>query len=227
MSGGSPFERSEEFGTTYDRDTMLGIGTEQVQRAAMIQIVELIGEVTATMQAIGDQRDATFQSRTGIHVPLITLPTIAAGNFFTGSHPSLVEAPIDLWPSICVYCRDGQASADQKDQYDSYDVKLYVEFLGISSAVSPTNVKSHEGVLAEDEVDRIVQRMGDVLVLCIDADRTLGNVLSGPIKNPPSFTQSAPFTRRGTKGQKVSDGTGDAYVFQGKQFTYTVQKDSY
>lgn len=199
----------------------LGIEHEQVQRAAKAQIMDFLPEVTKQLQGIWDQRDRNHAEITDTAFNKIKLPEVEKENFYTGLKPSLVEAPLFKWPSITVFCHNSKPSSFQADQYDTNDLSMGIWILCKIGPIKEENIHEDEGIKAEEELDSITQRLSDAVHICIKKDPCLGGVIAGNIEKPPVIDQEMPWSRKKEKG------TGNIYIFQGKQMMYTVQKNSF
>jgi hypothetical protein len=201
-----------------------GIGAEEemVQRAALLQIKTHLPEEVSWQEDLWAQRDEAFAKAMGWGFTPVQIEQPAPGNFYAGARPSLVEAPIEFWPSITVRANSSSSASRQLDQMDISDVPLFIEILCKAGPVPQDKIHAKEGVETDGMVDAQVQRLTAAVIGCIDRDKTLGGVVP-VIARPARIKPSAPFTRPGASGQ----GTGDYYVFQGKQLEYVTTRTSY
>jgi hypothetical protein len=200
----------------------IGADEEMVQRAALAQIKNEIAGVIAYEEALWHARDLAFFSEMGWEYVPVKIEVPELRSFYLGARPSLVEAPVKFWPSITVRANSATPSMEQLDQIDEYNVPLIIEVLCKAGPVKQTELHDAPGIKADGMVDAQSQRLSAAVIGCIAMDKTLGGVVAS-IQKPPTVKPSVPFSRPGTgKG-----GTGDYFVFQGKQIQYTVTKYSY
>lgn len=201
-----------------------GIGPEEeiVQRAALLQIKNNLSEQVAHQEDIWAQRDRAFAEEMGAGYVPIQIEVPDPARFYAGARPSLIEAPIQFWPSITVRSNSSSASSDQLDEIDVSDVPLFIEILCKAGPVPQAKVHGTEGIRTDGIVDAQCQRLSSAVIGCIAQDKTLGGVVAS-ISRPGKIKSSTPFTRPGATGQ----GNGDYYVFQGKQLEYVTTRFSY
>jgi hypothetical protein len=205
----------------YSQPFGLGFECELVQRAAKAQILRYLPGLTSQLQNIWDERDKEFIGVMGGSYKRIRIPKVEKENILSGIEViSLIEAPIDRWPAILIYARNGSAYQIQEDQFDMLSVSLNIEVLCNIGPVNSEEVHGKEGLIAMQELDSQIQRLSDAVYLCIQKDKTLSGSV-GQIEKPPKSITSAPWARK-----KEKTATGESYIFQGKQFDFTVQKIS-
>ena len=202
----------------------LGIEAEQIQRAAKAQIMNHIKSITEQLQNIWDKRDEEFAHLTNIQFKKINIPLVDSKNFYTGTkHISVLKAPLQQWPSVIVYSSDAKPYLVQEDQWDTYSIPLCIEVLCYGGPIkNESELHARPGWIIEQELDSKVQRLSDVVHLCIRKDPSLGGVI-GEIEKPPNAITSLPWSRK----EQGTTGVGNFYIFQGKQLEYIVQKHSY
>lgn len=203
--------------------TQPAIGTDEeiVQHAALLQIVNNLAKTVAYQEALCNARDQAWALSTGREYRQLHIEQPTPDNFYLGPRPSLVESPVDFWPSVTVRCNSSR-SAPVNEQLDDIDVSyadLFIEVLCKAGPVDQDELHERAGIEADGMVDAQVQRLTAAVQACISLDKSLGGVVMR-IDRPPTVKPSIPFSRPGT-GPK---GTGPYYVFQGKQLQYTVCK---
>lgn len=212
----------QPFGGAFDRFAVEpGLGGEEIVRAALWQVKSHIEEKTAYVKSIWDERDEAFATEFEKPFRQTVLPTIAPRNYYTGQTPSLVEAPLEQWPSITIYAGQSTPAPAQPDQYDTMRIPLYVEVLCSFGPVKETELHAEQGIEAENAVWRICERLSSAVHLCIKTDPSLGGTLAGPIERPPEIVRSEPFARKADKG------AGDFHIFAGRQLQYSTLKHTY
>jgi hypothetical protein len=145
-------------------------------------------------------------------------------NLYMGARPSLLQAPIEFWPSVTVRCGDLRPARDgaQPDQYDTFDCDLYVEVMTYAGPVDRDHLHLQEGINSEGDVNMQVHLLSSAVQMCIRKDPTFGGAIM-PIQNPPIIVPSFPTALPGNDQERV----GDYYHYQGRQLTYVVTRNSY
>lgn len=198
----------------------IGDDCELVQRAALKQIKENLGIVVSYLQNVWDERDREYADKMGKKFERIVIEVPASDNFYTGPRPSLVESPVDFWPSITSRCNNSKASPqDQIDQMDTVDMDLYIEVLCKAGPVPQDQLRALPGIEIDGAVDAQGQRLTAAVQGCISIDKTLGGVVHR-IGKSPTIRASKPFARPSTP-----QGSNDLYIFYGKQINYIVTKN--
>lgn len=216
----SPATEAEPFASSWSHMGLgSGIEFEQIQRVTLAQIKKFLPEVTKKLQEKWDKKDADFAANANIPFKTVQIPQVE--NFFTGIKPSLLEAPIEMWPSITVYCHNAKASPFQPDQYDENLIPLFIDVLCTHGPIQQDVVHKKDGILAEQALDSQLQRLSDAVQICIKKDPTLGATITGPIEKPPTIITSLPWAKT-----EASSGS-NVYIYQGKLHEYTVKKDSF
>lgn len=197
----------------------IGDDGEFVQRAAIAQIKANLSQAVAYLENIWDQRDKEFAEVMGRKFQSITIDVPTSDNLYTGARPSLVESPVQFWPSITARCNNAKASQEgQLDQMDVIDLDLYIEILCKAGPVPQADLHALPGIEAEGAVDAQGNRLTSAVQGCISVDKTLGGVVQR-ISKPGTIKPSKPFAR-----PERANGTGDYYIFYGKQLNYIVTK---
>lgn len=196
----------------------IGDDCEQVQRAAILQIKTNIAGAVSYIENLWEARDREFAKLMDNKFESVSIDIPRDDNFYTGARPSLVESPVDFWPSITARCNNARPSLEQLDQVDIIDADLYIEILCKAGPVPQKELQERAGIEAEGMVDAQAQRLTAAVQGCISLDKSLGAVVQR-IARPPTIRPSKPFARPESAG-----GTGDYYVFMGKQLNYIVSK---
>jgi hypothetical protein len=201
----------------------LGIESEQIQRAAKAQIMNYLPEITEQLQTVWEHRDKEYIEKIGGSYKRLVIPSVEKKHFFTGTkHISVLKADLDLWPFVITYASDAKPYAIQEDQFDTYSVPLCVEIFCCNGPIeNETELHTERGWEIEQELDSMLQRLSDAVLMCIRKDPSLGGVV-GQIEKPNNATTSLPWSRK-----EAGTETGNYYIFQGKQFDFTVQKMTY
>lgn len=198
-----------------------GIGSEQIVRAAIAQIQSNLEQATAQVQEVWDARDQDFAEQFDRPYRQTIIPQVTLKNYYTGQKPSLVEAPLDRWPSITVYCGNHSPAPAQPDEFGVTSIPLFIEVLCETGPIAEADLHDTEGIEAEDKVFRIAERLASAVHISVTSDPTLGGVLTGPIQGPPTVISAPPYAR------KASKGAGDNHIFTGRQLQYPALKNIY
>lgn len=211
------------FGGNYDRlSIQFGDEAHVVERAMIRQIHQLIEEEIERQETMWLPRDKEYAQAMRIPFSQTRIERVLPNNYFVGARPSLVNTSIDFWPSITARAGDERASSEQADQFDINDIDLYVEVLCKAGPVAQDELQQQPGINAEGEVNRQVQRLSAAVHMCVRRDPTLGAIIE-PIQRPPARRSSLPFAVPGSDGE----GSGDYWVYAGKQLRYIVQANSF
>jgi hypothetical protein len=135
----------------------------------------------------------------------VTIEPIPTENWHLGMRMTLVEAPVESYPNICVMAYDARDAGDdaQLDHADVFNDLVFVEVM----------VKAETEALANDRC----QRTADAVVKVLRRNRTLdGLVVEIPTR--PRVVISDLFPRRSDAG------AGDLWWWQGARIDYTVMK---
>lgn len=211
------------FGGELRIEPTIGADEEMVQRAAIVQIFKNLAAAIQYEEGLWAARDLAFSEAMGRKFVPIHIEVPKPDAFYTGPRPSLIESPVEFWPSITARCNSGRAAPpnDQLDQMDTVAVDLFIEILCKAGPVAQTELHQRAGIEADGMVDAQVQRLTAAVQGCIAMDKTLGGVAQY-IAQAPTVKPSIPFARPGTG----PGGTGDYYLFQGKQLQYAIIKHS-
>lgn len=208
---------------TYSQPFGLGFECELVQRAAKAQIISYLPDLTEQLQEIWDKRDQEFSEKLGLAYKKVLVPKVEEVNIRAGIEVmSLIEAPLERWPSILIYARNGSAYQFQEDQFDTTSFTFYIEVLCNEGPIKTAEIHNKEGLEAMEVLDSKIQRLTDAVYLCIQKDKTLSGSI-GQIEKPPKVTTSLPWSRK----ENGETATGESYIFQGKQLDFSIQKFSY
>lgn len=203
----------------YSKPFGIGFENELIQRAAKAQIITYLPNLTSQIQEIWDRRDKEFSEKLNTAYKKLSIPKVKEENIYAGIESmSLIEAPLDRWPSILVYARNSTAYQYQEDQYDTSSVKFCIEILCNQGPIETGEVHKKEGFQAMEVLDSKIQRLTDAVYMCIQRDKTLSGSI-GQIEKPSSITTSLPWVRK-----EKENATGKSYIFQGKQLEFIVQK---
>lgn len=206
----------------YSQPFGLGFECELVQRAAQAQIIKFLPEITEQLQEVWDHRDEEFCDALNLAYKKLIIPPVNTKNIIAGVECfSVLESPIEMWPNILIYARDATPYGFQEDQFDTVSVPLRIEVLCAEGPIKSEEIHDRAGIEMMELLDRQLQRLADGVYLCLQKDKTLSGTI-GQIEKPAKVTTSLPQSRK-----KELAATGESYIFQGKQYDFTVQKISF
>jgi len=207
------------FTGNYSQPFGLGFECELAQRAAKGQIAKFLPDLTEQLQGIWDRRDKEFSEVLGYQYIKLVIPTVKEENIRAGIEVmSLIDAPIEVLPTVLIYARNGNSYQIQEDQFDTSSINLTIEILCNEGPVKEEKTHSKEGLALMSILDSKIQRLTDAVHLCIKKDSTLSGSV-GQIEKPPKITTSLPWARK-----ENINATGENYIYQGKQLDYVFQK---
>lgn len=182
------------------------LGTEAIQRAAIVVLFEHLNDMINTMNSTWEVEDDEFWVALNRGNEEWFVENIADENFHAGTIPSLINSPIDGYPNIAAICYIANPPNSSDDLGELYNNLLTIEVM----------VKS---VNSEQEVNSRIQKTLDAVHLTFmnsRENRTLNNTIVG--LNAPRMTIGDVFTRK----EKTS--YGEKWFWQGGTLEYTLQK---
>lgn len=184
-------------------------GMEEVQRAILLQIFEVLPVALAEQESFGNDQDAVFFAALGRDMIETTLEPIAPENFYVGHVPSLIHAPVDSYPNVAVIVpQTTPASGTESiDQGEAYRNAVFVDVMCKS-------------LTDEQEVNRRIIRTTEAVNRCVMRDQTLGGIVTAGFESAPQALIGDVFTRR----EKTS--YGQHWFWQGARLEYAVRKES-
>jgi hypothetical protein len=204
----------------YSRPFGVGFECELIQRAAKAQIIKFLPDIQENIQEIWDRRDQEFCEKFNLSYKKLKVPRVSTENIYSGiENISLIEAPLERWPNILIYARNGNSYQYQEDQFDTSSITLCIEVLCSEGPIKAEELHNKEGLEAMESLDSKLHRLSDSIYMCIQKDKTLSGSI-GQFEKPPKVTTSLPWSRK-----ESTDATGEIYfIFQGKQFEFSTQK---
>lgn len=204
--------------------TVIDIGDNGLflELSAKIQIQRYLEEECERQEDFWQQRMASIEAlMVETKLPAPQIKRVKMSNIFTGARPSLLQAPIDFWPSITARCGDLRPSRVQPDQYGTFDCDLYIEVMCYSGPIDREHLHLQEGIDLEGEVNLQTHLLSCAVQMCINKDTSLGSAIMG-IQNPPQIHPSFPTAQPGISTERV----GDYYLYQGRQHHYVITRNS-
>jgi len=182
------------------------LGTELIQREALIVLFNYLNDMIVAMNSQWTVEDDLFWAALNRGNEDWYVEPIEDMNFFAGTIPSLINAPIANYPNVSTICYIANPPGSSDD-----DGELYSNILAIEVMVKSIN--------SEQEVNSRIQKTLDAIHLTFMdnlENRTLNNTI--PKLNAPRQTVGDVFVRR----EKTN--IGDKWFWQGGVLEYAVNK---
>lgn len=183
-------------------------GLEQTQRSAFLTLFDFLNVAIDFVESNWAASDLEFAAHIGIPLLPFTLERIEPQNFYEGHRPSLIQAPVEKYPNVSIWCvrSSPHPESDMSDNVDVWNNLLYVEIMCKS-------------LLDEGEVNKRISRTVEAAHLVMINNPTLGGVVAG-IEGDVSVSISDVFTRR------ENTSYGPNWYWQGARLEYVVRKDA-
>ena len=185
-----------------------------VEYAALAQIKSNLEQECERIETVWSQRDQDLMAALDLQFIPCVIERVQPQNFFVGARPSLIQSSSDFWPSVTTRAALSRASKEQIDLVDVYDVQLDVEVLCKWGPIPQERLHERDGVVAEGEVNKQVQRLSAAVHNCLRLDPTLGRTVE-PLA-APTKRLGFPFALAGVNRER----TGDYWVYCGRQMRY-------
>lgn len=182
------------------------LGTEAVQRAAIVVLFNHLNNMIISMNSTWAIEDDAFWSALSRGNQPWFVEPVNEENFYAGTIPSLINAPINKYPNVAAICYIATPPSSTDDRGE-----LYQDLLAIEVMVKSIN--------SEEEVNSRIQKTLDAVHLTFMnsfENRNLNNTISQ--LNAPRQTIGDVFIRR----EQTSHG--DKWFWQGGTLEYTLQK---
>lgn|SRR5574342_622580 len=182
------------------------LGTEAIQRAAVVVLFDHLNDKIAVMNETWAIEDDIYWAALNRGNEEWFVESFDDKNFYAGTIPSLINAPIEKYPNLCAICYIANPPGSTDDTGEFYNDLLAIEVM----------VKS---INSEEEVNSRIQKTLDAIHLTFmdsHENRTLNNTIL-PL-NAPRQTIGDVFIRR----EKTS--VGEKWFWQGGVLEYTLQK---
>lgn len=191
------------------------LSLELVQREALIVLFDGLNDMITSMDSTWSSEDDALLSALGRGAATWTVEQIPNENFYPGTIPSLINAPIDKYPNVCVVCYRGDPKVSSDDLGENYTHTLAVEIM-VKSGSFDSDVNLSEGIFYEQEVNSRIQKTLDAAHLTLLANRHLNNTI--PELPAPTVTIGDLFVRR------EEGGKGPRWYWQGGTLEYELDK---
>lgn len=192
------------------------LGLERIQYEVLVLMINNLNTALTAQDALWSTLDADMATLRGVDPIIVTSDHVLPENFYPGHKPSLIEAPTDKYPNICVMAWNSGESSDQGDQYEGNLIDVYIEAMVIDG---PFPQAQEFDPTAEDRVNKKVQRMTEAIHNVMISNRTLGGI-TFEISDSPRVVLTECLRRRAIKGH------GEDYYWQMVRFDYSINKIS-
>ena len=192
------------------------LSLELVQRQALLVLFDGLNDMITTMNPTWQAEDDALLAALGRGNATWTVEQIANENFYPGTIPSLINAPIEKYPNVCVICYRGDPKTSSDDLGENYTHTLVVEIMCRSGQFDSYGDDLSGGIFYEQEVNSRIQKTLDAAHLTLLNNRRLNNSI--PELPAPRVSVGDLFIRRLEKGQ------GPRWYWQGGSLEYNLDK---
>src|SRR5574341_570863 len=192
-----------------------------LERAAILLLANGtsgVNSVITARTATWASEDSTFYTAIGRPNPNITVESIAAGNFYPGHIPSLIEAPLDRYPNIAAIASRGDNIPSTDDWAEQYAIGLAIEIMCKAVSTSDTPDQEADALAAEIVNARIKRTVEAALaVFKTDNGRNFNKVVP-TVGNTPNVITTDVVVRSETNGR------GPRWLWAGARIDFRVQQ---
>jgi len=191
------------------------LSMELVQRQALVVLFDGLNNMISSMNSTWATEDDALMTALGRGNASWTVEPIANENFYPGTIPSLINAPIEKYPNVCVVCYTADPKYSSDDTGENYTHVMAVEIM-VKSGTFDSNAPLTDGIFFEQEVNSRIHKTLDAAHLTLLANRNLSNTI--PDLPAPRVTVGDLFVRREQQGQ------GSRWYWQGGSLIYDLDK---
>lgn len=184
---------------------------KQIGRAALKILFDNLNNKLDEMEDDWNTEDEDFWVSINKGVPDWSMEPVEDSNFHEGANPGLINAPLDYYPSIYVFCHQGTPTNSSDDTGELYAFTLDVDMM----AKSGSFMEEYDDNLT-NQVTMRLNRIQEAVNLVMLENRTLGGLVSDI--NAPSMSKGNIFVRREERGKNPK------FYWQGGSLRYTVYK---
>lgn len=188
------------------------LGAESFQYRCFEALYRHINTEIAVEQATGQVIDAAYNTLTGRNINPEVLEEFALANIHYGHRPSMIEAPVVEYPSLCVFSYRTSASGQSQDSTTKSSIQVAVECIVKSDGYRE---EDRSGV-GEEQVGRRVKRTAEAINNVMQRHAAT-QAYSVP---PPTVVWGEIFRRN------EESGSGQAYYWQGVRMEYVFLKQN-
>jgi len=187
---------------------------EAIQRKALTTLYENLNDKIQSLEATWQTEDESLYDILGLGNPEWNVELIDSENFYPGTIPSLIDAPINKYPNVCTICYIGNPRNSDDDTGELYTDRLAIEIMVKSGSFDSEDIESR--LNHERLVNTRIQKTLDAAHLTILDNRTLDNLIT--YLPAPRITIGDLFVRTVERGQNTK------FYWQGGALEYDVTK---
>jgi hypothetical protein len=187
---------------------------ERIQREALTILFDGLNDKINVMQPTWVAEDESLLYALGRGNSGWTVEEVPDENFYPGTIPSLIKAPVEKYPNVCVICYRGVPRNSLDDTAELYMNVMAVEIMTKSGFYDPNDVA--DTIFHEQEVNSRIQKTLDAAHLTLLGNRTLNQVV--PEIPAPNVSVGDIFVRT------ERDGAGNKWLWQGGSLEYNLDK---
>lgn len=184
---------------------------KQIGRAMLTILFQQLNDKLDEMEADWNAEDEEFWTAINKGIPDWNMEPVADGNFHEGASPPYINAPIENFPSVYVFCHQGTPTGSSDDTGELYAFTVDVELMASSGPFTG----EYNEELAEQASMRL-GRLQEGVNLVILENRRLGGIVTDI--NAPAMSKGQIFPKRGAGGK------GPSFYWQGGVIRYVVHK---
>jgi hypothetical protein len=184
---------------------------KQIGRAVLKILFDQLNNKIDAMEPIWDEEDEDFWLSVNRGMPDWSMEPVPETNFHEGAEPGLINAPLEYYPSVYVFCHNGTPTNSSDDTGELYAYTLDVEMMAKSGSFT----EDFDLNLANQATMRL-NRLQEAAALVMLENRTLNGIVTEI--NAPSFSKGQVFVRREDRGKNPK------FYWQGGILRYTVYK---
>ena len=188
------------------------LGAESFQYRCFEALFRNINGEISVEQATGQQVDAAYNTLTGRNITPEVLEQFASANIHYGHRPSMIEAPVSEYPSLCVFSYRTSPSGQATDNTSKLNIQIAVECIVKSDGY---HEEDRSGV-GEEQVGRRIKRTAEAINNVMQK-----HAATQAYSVPPPVVVWGEIFRRNEEA-----GSGQAYYWQGVRLEYVFLKQN-
>jgi hypothetical protein len=187
---------------------------ESIQREALITLFNGLNNKINDLYITWQNEDDELLNTLGRGNSTWTVEEINEDNFYPGTIPSLINAPIEKYPNCGVICYQAIPKSSSDDTGENYTNVLAIEIMVKSGPYNSDEIG--ERLYHEQQSNSRIQKTLDAAHLTILDNRTLSNTI--PDLPAPRVSVGDIFIRREEAGK------GPKWCWQGGSLEYNLDK---
>lgn len=187
---------------------------EKIQRETLVILFNNLNDKIESMRETWETEDDELLYSLGRGNTTWTVENIPDENFYPGTIPSLIKAPVERYPNVCVICYRGIPKTSSDDTAELYTHVLAIEIMTKSGFYDSNDI--FDTLFHEQEVNSRIQKTLDAAHLTILDNRNLNNII--PELPAPNVSVGDIFVRT------ERDGAGNKWLWQGGSLEYNLDK---